>query len=188
MNPIGPRACYDEGKRAAESLIFDYHRQHKVCIKVARIFNTYGPRMHPFDGRVVSNFIRQAIHGEDLTLYGDGQQTRAFCYVSDLVSGLMALMDSTDEVTGPINLGNPGVFTIRQLAEMVAAQTDNKSEIVQTRPLPVDDPKDRRPDITLAGKMLQWEPSIPLEDGLARTIEWFKSININDYEPPTPNY
>ena len=188
VNPIGPRACYDEGKRAAESLIFDYHRQHKVCIKVARIFNTYGPRMHPFDGRFVSNFIRQAIHGEDLTLYGDGQQTRAFCYVSDLVSGLMALMDSTDEVTGPINLGNPGVFTIRQLAEMVAAQTDNKSEIVQTRPLPVDDPKDRRPDITLAGKMLQWEPSIPLEDGLARTIEWFKSININDYEPPTPNY
>ncbi len=188
VNPIGPRACYDEGKRAAESLIFDYHRQHNISIKVARIFNTYGPRMHPFDGRVVSNFIRQALQGEELTLYGTGEQTRAFCYVDDLVGGLMALMDSDEAVTGPINLGNPGVFTIRQLAEMVAEQTKSSGAIVQARPLPIDDPRDRRPDITLARDLLNWEPKVPLNEGLSRTIQWFDSININDYDPPTPDY
>ncbi len=173
VNPIGPRSCYDEGKCCAETLFFDYHRQHNVKIKVARIFNTYGPRMHPNDGRVVSNFIVQALRGEDITLYGDGQQTRSFCYVSDLVSGLMKLMNSEDAVTGPINLGNPGEFTIRQLAEKVIDMTGSRSKLV-FRPLPQDDPKQRKPDITKAQETLGWAPTIHLEDGLKPTIAYFE--------------
>ncbi|MEZ6011360.1 MAG: UDP-glucuronic acid decarboxylase family protein [Hyphomonas sp.] len=172
VNPIGIRSCYDEGKRCAETLFFDYHRQHNVKIKVARIFNTYGPRMHPNDGRVVSNFIVQALRGEDITLYGDGQQTRSFCYVSDLVDGLIRLMDSDDQVTGPINLGNPGEFTMRQLAETVLELTGSKSKIVN-RPLPSDDPRQRQPDISKAKSVLGWEPTIPLAEGLKPTIEYF---------------
>ena len=172
VNPIGIRSCYDEGKRCAETLFFDYHRQHNVKIKVARIFNTYGPRMHPNDGRVVSNFIVQALRGEDITLYGDGQQTRSFCYVSDLVDGLIRLMNSDDEITGPINLGNPGEFTIRQLAEKVIELTGSKSQIVN-KPLPSDDPRQRQPDIAKAKDVLDWEPTIELADGLKPTIEYF---------------
>jgi UDP-glucuronate decarboxylase len=172
VNPIGIRSCYDEGKRCAETLFFDYHRQHNVKIKVARIFNTYGPRMHPNDGRVVSNFIVQALRGDDITLYGDGQQTRSFCYVSDLVDGLVRLMNSDDAVTGPINLGNPGEFTMRQLAETVLELTGSKSRIVN-RPLPSDDPRQRQPDITRAKETLDWEPTINLADGLKPTIEYF---------------
>ena len=174
VNPIGLRSCYDEGKRCAETLFFDYHRQHDVKIKVARIFNTYGPRMHPNDGRVVSNFIVQALRGEDITLYGDGQQTRSFCYVSDLVDGLIRLMDSGDDVTGPVNLGNPGEFTMRQLAETVLELTGSKSEIVN-RPLPSDDPRQRQPDISKAKSALDWEPTIPLAEGLKPTIEYFRN-------------
>jgi len=172
VNPIGIRSCYDEGKRCAETLFFDYHRQHNVKIKVARIFNTYGPRMHPNDGRVVSNFIVQALRGDDITLYGDGQQTRSFCFVSDLVDGLVRLMNSDDAVTGPINLGNPGEFTMRQLAETVLELTGSKSRIVN-RPLPSDDPRQRQPDITRAKETLDWEPTIKLADGLKPTIEYF---------------
>ena len=172
VNPIGIRSCYDEGKRCAETLFFDYNRQHNVKIKVARIFNTYGPRMHPNDGRVVSNFIVQALRGEDITLYGDGMQTRSFCYVSDLVDGLIRLMNSDDDVTGPINLGNPGEFTMRQLAETVLELTGSKSGIVN-RPLPSDDPRQRQPDITRARETLGWEPTIPLAEGLKPTIEYF---------------
>jgi len=172
VNPIGIRSCYDEGKRCAETLFFDYHRQHNVKIKVARIFNTYGPRMHPNDGRVVSNFIVQALRGDDITLYGDGQQTRSFCFVSDLVDGLVRLMNSDDAVTGPINLGNPGEFTMRQLAETVLELTGAKSRIVN-RPLPSDDPRQRQPDITRAKETLDWEPTIKLADGLKPTIEYF---------------
>jgi len=172
VNPIGIRSCYDEGKRCAETLFFDYHRQHNVKIKVARIFNTYGPRMHPNDGRVVSNFIVQALRGDDITLYGDGQQTRSFCFVSDLVDGLVRLMNSDDAVTGPINLGNPGEFTMRQLAETVLELTGSKSRIVN-RPLPSDDPRQRQPDITRAKETLDWEPTIDLADGLKPTIEYF---------------
>lgn len=172
VNPIGIRSCYDEGKRCAETLFFDYNRQHNVKIKVARIFNTYGPRMHPNDGRVVSNFIVQALRGEDITLYGDGLQTRSFCYVSDLVDGLIRLMNSDDDVTGPINLGNPGEFTMRQLAETVLELTGSKSGIVN-RPLPSDDPRQRQPDITRARETLGWEPTIPLAEGLKPTIEYF---------------
>ncbi|MEZ5985939.1 MAG: UDP-glucuronic acid decarboxylase family protein [Hyphomonas sp.] len=172
VNPIGIRSCYDEGKRCAETLFFDYNRQHNVKIKVARIFNTYGPRMHPNDGRVVSNFIVQALRGEDITLYGDGMQTRSFCYVSDLVDGLIRLMNSDDGVTGPINLGNPGEFTMRQLAETVLELTGSKSGIVN-RPLPSDDPRQRQPDITRARETLGWEPTIPLAEGLKPTIEYF---------------
>jgi UDP-glucuronate decarboxylase len=175
VNPTGPRSCYDEGKRCAETLFFDYHRQHKLRIKVARIFNTYGPRMHPHDGRVVSNFIVQALQGEDITIYGDGSQTRSFCYVDDLVDGLIRLMNSPDGFTGPVNLGNPGEFTIRELAEKVIAQVGSKSKIVQM-PLPQDDPQQRQPDITLARKQLGWEPCIPLEQGLERTVEYFRGI------------
>jgi UDP-glucuronate decarboxylase len=175
VNPIGPRSCYDEGKRCAETLFFDYHRQHGLEIKVARIFNTYGPRMHPGDGRVVSNFIVQALQGKPITIYGDGEQTRSFCYVDDLVGGLMALMDSPAEVTGPINIGNPGEFTIRQLAEKVIAMTGARSELVQ-QPLPADDPRQRRPDIGLAQKHLGWEPTIQLEQGLERTIAYFRNL------------
>jgi UDP-glucuronate decarboxylase len=175
VNPIGPRSCYDEGKRCAETLFFDYHRQHKLRIKVARIFNTYGPRMHPNDGRVVSNFIVQALKGEDITLYGDGQQTRSFCYVDDLVRGLMSLMDSPDDVTGPINIGNPGEFTIRQLAEEVIALTGSQSKLVFL-PLPQDDPKQRQPNIDKAREILSWEPTVPLRDGLSRTISYFDAL------------
>ncbi len=174
VNPIGLRSCYDEGKRCAETLFFDYHRQHNVKIKVARIFNTYGPRMHPNDGRVVSNFVMQALRGEDITLYGDGQQTRSFCYVSDLVDGLIRLMNSEDDVTGPINLGNPGEFTMRQLAETVLELTGSKSAIVN-RPLPSDDPRQRQPDISKAKTALGWEPTIPLTEGLRPTIEYFRN-------------
>ena len=169
VNPIGIRSCYDEGKRVAETLFMDYHRQNKVDIRLVRIFNTYGPRMHPCDGRVVSNFIVQALRGEPITIYGDGSQTRSFCYVDDLVSGIMAFMEQDSE-TGPINLGNPGEFTIRELAEMVVALTGSKSEIVY-KPLPSDDPKQRRPDISRAKALLGWEPKIQLEEGLKRTIE-----------------
>ena len=172
VNPIGIRSCYDEGKRCAETLFFDYHRQHKLQIKVARIFNTYGPRMHPNDGRVVSNFIVQALKGEDITLYGDGQQTRSFCYVSDLVDGLIRLMNTGDEVTGPINIGNPGEFTIRQLAEKVIELTGSKSQIVN-KPLPSDDPRQRQPDIARAKDVIGWEPTIDLATGLKPTIAYF---------------
>ncbi|MEL7231864.1 MAG: UDP-glucuronic acid decarboxylase family protein, partial [Pseudomonadota bacterium] len=175
VNPIGPRSCYDEGKRCAETLFFDYHRQHNLDIKVARIFNTYGPRMHPNDGRVVSNFIVQALRGEDITLYGDGQQTRSFCYVEDLVRGLIALMESPTGVTGPINLGNPGEFTIRELAEHVIDLTGAKSSLVH-KPLPEDDPRKRRPDITRAKEQLSWEPTIALRDGLVKTIAYFEDL------------
>jgi UDP-glucuronate decarboxylase len=174
VNPIGVRSCYDEGKRCAETLFFDYHRQHDVKIKVARIFNTYGPRMHPNDGRVVSNFIVQALQGQDITIYGDGMQTRSFCYVADLVDGLVRLMNSEDGVTGPINLGNPGEFTMIQLAEKVIELTGSKSKIVH-RPLPQDDPRKRRPDITRAKDTLGWTPTVKLEEGLRPTIEYFTS-------------
>ncbi|MFA6112618.1 MAG: UDP-glucuronic acid decarboxylase family protein [Sphingomonas sp.] len=175
VNPIGIRSCYDEGKRCAETLFFDYHRQHGLEIKVARIFNTYGPRMHPADGRVVSNFVMQALNGEPITLYGDGQQTRSFCYVDDLVAGFMAFMDTAPEVSGPINLGNPVEFTIRELAELVVEMTGSKSELV-FRPLPQDDPMQRKPDITRARETLGWEPSIPLRQGLVKTIEYFSEL------------
>jgi len=175
VNPIGPRSCYDEGKRCAETLFFDYHRQHKLRIKVARIFNTYGPRMHPNDGRVVSNFIVQALKGEDITLYGDGQQTRSFCYVDDLARGLISLMDSPDSVTGPINIGNPGEFTIRQLAEQVIDLTGAKSKLV-FMPLPQDDPKQRQPNIEKARDILGWEPKVQLRDGLTKTIAYFDGM------------
>ena len=175
VNPIGIRSCYDEGKRCAETLFFDYHRQHKLGIKVARIFNTYGPNMHPNDGRVVSNFIMQALQGKPITLFGDGSQTRSFCYVDDLVDGLMRLMNSAPEVTGPINLGNPGEFTILELAEMVVELTGSKSEIVY-KPLPQDDPKQRQPDITKARSVLGWEPKVALRNGLQKTIPYFAGI------------
>ena len=175
VNPIGPRACYDEGKRCAETLFFDYHRQHGLKIKVARIFNTYGPRMHPNDGRVVSNFIVQALKNEDITIYGDGSQTRSFCYVDDMVSAFIALMNSGDEMTGPVNLGNPDEFSILELARKVIEITGSRSSIVFL-PLPADDPQQRRPDISLAKSALHWEPTIRLEAGLVRTIEYFRSI------------
>jgi UDP-glucuronate decarboxylase len=174
VNPIGPRACYDEGKRCAETLFFDYHRQHKLQIRVIRIFNTYGPRMHPNDGRVVSNFIVQALKGEPITLYGTGNQSRSFCYVDDLVTGMIAMMDQ-DELVGPVNLGNPGEFTILELANMVKELSGSKSEIV-FRPLPQDDPVRRRPDITLAKSKLGWEPTVPLRDGLVKTIAYFRDL------------
>jgi UDP-glucuronate decarboxylase len=172
VNPIGMRSCYDEGKRCAETLFFDYHRQNGLEIKVCRIFNTYGPRMHAADGRVVSNFIVQALKGEPITIFGDGSQTRSFCYVDDLINGLIAMMESAAEVTGPINLGNPREFTIRELAEQVIELTGSSSPIVQMS-LPPDDPKQRQPDITKAREQLGWEPKVPLEDGLSRTVEYF---------------
>jgi UDP-glucuronate decarboxylase len=175
VNPIGIRACYDEGKRAAETLFFDYHRQHGLQVKIARIFNTYGPRMHLNDGRVVSNFIVQALQGEPITLYGDGLQTRSFCYVDDLVGGLMQLMDSPRDVTGPINLGNPNEITIRELAETIKELCGSKSQII-FRPLPQDDPKQRKPDIGLARARLNWEPTVPLRQGLEKTIPHFEGI------------
>jgi UDP-glucuronate decarboxylase len=186
VNPIGPRACYDEGKRCAETLFFDYHRQMKLRIKVARIFNTYGPRMHPNDGRVVSNFIVQALKGESITMYGNGMQTRSFCYVSDLVDGLLRLMDSPDEITGPINLGNPGEFTMLELAEKVIQLTNSRSQIV-FRELPADDPQRRRPDITRAEQTLGWRPRVPLEEGLARTIEYFDGVLSGNSPAPASN-
>jgi UDP-glucuronate decarboxylase len=176
VNPIGPRACYDEGKRCAETLFFDYHRQHGLEIKVARIFNTYGPRMRPDDGRVVSNFVVQALRDEPLTVFGDGGQTRSFCFVTDLVDGLIKLMESPPEVTGPINLGNPGEFTILELANMVLQWTGSRSEIVH-RPLPQDDPRQRRPDISGARKLLGWAPTVPLEKGLERTVQYFRNAD-----------
>jgi UDP-glucuronate decarboxylase len=175
VNPIGPRSCYDEGKRCAETLFFDYWRQMKLRIKVARIFNTYGPRMHPNDGRVVSNFIVQALLGRNITIYGDGQQTRSFCYVDDLIDGLIRLMGTADEVTGPLNIGNPTEFSVRQLAEIVIDLTGSASKIV-SHPLPADDPRQRRPDISLAQKLLGWEPRTPLKEGLTRTIAYFESL------------
>ena len=187
VNPIGPRACYDEGKRAAETLFMDYHRMNNVNVRIVRIFNTYGPRMHPFDGRVISNFIRQALAGEDITLFGEGDQTRSFCYRDDLIEGFIRLMNADDEVTGPVNIGNPGEFTIRQLAELVIKMTDSSSKIVK-RPLPLDDPTRRRPDISLAKEKLGWEPTVALEEGLAKTIDWFRSIDLGNYRPPTPNF
>jgi UDP-glucuronate decarboxylase len=175
VNPIGIRSCYDEGKRCAETLFFDYHRQNQVRIKVARIFNTYGPRMHPNDGRVVSNFIVQALRNEAITIYGNGKQTRSFCYVNDLVNGLMSLMNSPDDVTGPINLGNPGEFTMLELAEKVIAFSGSKSQL-NFMPLPADDPKQRQPDITLAKNLLNWHPTIELDEGLKKTIAYFREL------------
>jgi UDP-glucuronate decarboxylase len=175
VNPIGERSCYDEGKRAAETLFVDYHKQNKVKIKIIRIFNTYGPRMHPHDGRVVSNFIVQALQNQDITIYGDGSQTRSFQYVDDLVEGMVRLMATPDEFTGPVNIGNPNEFTILELAEKVISLTGSKSKIVRM-PLPPDDPSQRQPDITLARRVLGWEPKIQLEDGLQKTISYFRSI------------
>jgi len=175
VNPIGIRSCYDEGKRCAETLFFDYRRQHNMPIKVARIFNTYGPRMLPNDGRVVSNFIMQALHGNDITIYGDGSQTRSFCYVGDLIEGLIRLMESDDKITGPINLGNPGEFTIKELAEKVIKMTGSNSKIVY-EPLPQDDPTQRQPDITQAQQKLNWQPKIPLAEGLKPTVAYFHAL------------
>jgi UDP-glucuronate decarboxylase len=175
VNPIGPRSCYDEGKRCAETLFVDYHRQHQLRIKIARIFNTYGPRMHPNDGRVVSNFVVQALENEDITIYGDGSQTRSFCYVDDLIDGLIRLMQSGDDVTGPINLGNPSEFTIRELAETVLDLTGSKSKLVY-RALPTDDPKQRQPDIGRAAELLNWRPTLALREGLGKTIAYFEEL------------
>ena len=175
VNPIGLRSCYDEGKRCAETLFFDYHRQHGVPIKVARIFNTYGPRMHPRDGRVVSNFIGQALNNEDITIYGDGSQTRSFCYVDELVDGLIRLMNSDEDVIGPINLGNPGEFSIKELAEKIIAYTGSKSKLT-FHDLPSDDPTQRRPDITRAQQLLGWDPKIKLDTGIAHTVEYFQNL------------
>lgn len=187
VNPIGPRACYDEGKRAAETLFFDYYRMNKVNIRVIRIFNTYGPRMHPFDGRVVSNFIRQALQNVDITIFGDGEQTRSFCYCDDLVEGIIRMMNGPDDFHGPVNLGNPVEFTIRELAEEVIRLTGSKSKLVQ-RPLPADDPTQRQPNIELAKAKLGWEPKVELREGLEKTIHYFRNINLDHYRPPTPNY
>ena len=175
VNPIGYRSCYDEGKRCAETLFFDYRRQHNLQIKVARIFNTYGPRMHPHDGRVVSNFIVQALKGEDITLYGDGSQTRSFCYVDDLIDGFLRLMDTSSEVTGPINLGNPNEFTIAELASLVIELTGSKSKIVREK-LPSDDPRQRKPDIAQARDVLGWEPNVQLREGVGKTIAYFEKL------------
>lgn len=175
VNPIGIRSCYDEGKRAAETLFFDYHRKYAIPIKIIRIFNTYGTAMHPNDGRVVSNFIVQALNGHDLTIYGDGQQTRSFCYVDDLVAGMMKMMNSDNNFIGPVNLGNPGEFTMLELAEMVKAMTQSQSSII-FKPLPADDPKQRKPDITLAQQKLGWMPKISLKEGLAKTIQYFSNL------------
>lgn len=182
VNPIGMRSCYDEGKRCAETLFFDYHRQHQLQIKVARIFNTYGPRMHPNDGRVVSNFIVQALQGQNITIYGEGQQTRSFCYVSDLVDGFLRLMATGSDFTGPVNLGNPNEFTIRQLAELVIELTGSASKLI-FMPLPSDDPTQRKPDITLAREMLGWEPTVQLHQGLVKTIAYFDNLLTKSREP-----
>jgi UDP-glucuronate decarboxylase len=192
VNPIGPRSCYDEGKRCAETLFFDYYRQHHLRIKVARIFNTYGPRMHPQDGRVVSNFIMQALQNKDITVQGDGSQTRSFCYVDDLVDGMIRLMDSDDGITGPINLGNPREFTIRRLAEIVIEMTGSASKIIHT-PLPMDDPKQRQPEIGKAAQLLNWQPTVQLHDGLTKTIAYFdeylrgQSVAVEDTVQTVPD-
>jgi UDP-glucuronate decarboxylase len=183
VNPIGPRACYDEGKRAAETLFVDFHRQHGVDIRIARIFNTYGPKMHPFDGRVISNFICQALADKPLTIFGDGKQTRSFCYRDDMIEGLMRLMCS-EEFLGPVNLGNPAEFSMLELAELVVLHTNSNSSIDYCQ-LPEDDPLRRRPDITLAKQLLDWQPVIPLEDGLQRTIDWYRGVDLTHYRPPT---
>ena len=187
VNPIGPRACYDEGKRVAETLFMDYHRTNGVNIRIVRIFNTYGPRMHPFDGRVVANFIRQALAGEDLTIFGDGLQTRSFCYRDDLIEGLIRMMEGPDDFVGPVNLGNPDETTIAELAEIVIRLTGAKSRLVHGD-MPADDPARRRPDITLARKKLGWQPTVGLEEGLTQTIAWFRGIDLNHYRPPTPRF
>jgi UDP-glucuronate decarboxylase len=187
VNPIGPRACYDEGKRAAETLFMDYHRLNKLNIRLVRIFNTYGPRMHPYDGRVVSNFIRQALRGEQITVFGDGSQTRSFCYRDDLIEGIIRMMNGPDDFVGPVNLGNQDEFTILELAQLVIELTGSKSKIV-TKPLPADDPARRRPDTRLAKERLDWEPKVKLREGLEKTIAWFKSIDWEAYRAPTPNY
>jgi UDP-glucuronate decarboxylase len=187
VNPLGPRACYDEGKRMAETLFMDYHRSNGVNIRIVRIFNTYGPRMHPYDGRVVSNFIRQALAGEPITLFGDGRQTRSFCYRDDLIEGIIRMMNAPDDFVGPVNLGNPDEFTIRELAELVIELTASRSQLV-TCPLPADDPQRRQPDIRLARERLGWQPTTKLRDGLVPTIEWFRSVDLRHYRPPTPNY
>jgi UDP-glucuronate decarboxylase len=187
VNTLGPRACYDEGKRAAETLFMDYHRMHRVNIRIVRIFNTYGPRMHPYDGRVVSNFIRQALAGEDITIYGDGSQSRSFCYRDDLIEGILRMMNAPDDCIGPINLGNPDEFTILQLAELVIELTGSKSKLIYKPPVP-DDPSKRRPDITLAKKNLEWQPRVKLREGLQKTIDWFRTIDLQQYRAPTPNY
>lgn len=193
VNPIGIRACYDEGKRAAETLFFDYQRMHNLQIKVVRIFNTYGPRMHPFDGRVVSNFIRQALRGEDITLFGEGKQTRSFCFVDDLVEVIIRMMASSPDFVGPVNIGNPTEFTIKQLAELtlqlvpeVTGKPTNSTLVF--RPMPQDDPTQRQPDITLAKSKLAWEPKVALKDGLKKTIQYFASVDIDSFRAPTPNY
>lgn len=186
VNPIGPRACYDEGKRCAETLFFDYHRMRGVDIRVVRIFNTYGPGLHPYDGRVISNFIIQALSSQNLTIYGDGSQTRSFCYVDDLVDALVLMMENEAGFSGPVNLGNPEEFTIRQLAERVLEMTGSESTLVEM-PLPADDPTQRRPDIALAREKLGWEPTTSLREGLGRTIEAFNLIDLARYRPPTPN-
>ncbi|MBT3069481.1 SDR family oxidoreductase [Rhodomicrobium sp. Az07] len=182
VNPIGPRSCYDEGKRCAETLFFDYHRQHRLEIKVARIFNTYGPRMHPNDGRVVSTFVVQALKGEPITIHGDGSHTRSFCYVDDLIDGFVRLMASPADITGPVNLGNPGEFTIKALAELAIEMTGSKSRLTFL-PLPQDDPKQRQPDISRAHETLGWQPSVPLREGLRRTIEYFEGLLSKEVRP-----
>jgi UDP-glucuronate decarboxylase len=187
VNPIGPRACYDEGKRAAETLFMDYHRMNGVNVRIIRIFNTYGPRMHPFDGRVISNFIRQALSGDPITIFGDGSQTRSFCYRDDLVEGMIRMMNGPDDFVGPVNLGNQGEYTIADLAQEVIKLAGSDSKVVQ-RPLPADDPTRRRPDISLAKSKLGWEPRVPLAEGLQKTIDWFRTIDVEEYRPPTPNY
>ena len=188
VNTLGPRACYDEGKRAAETLFMDYHRRHGLDIRIARIFNTYGPRMHPFDGRVISNFILQALMDQDITIFGDGSQTRSFCYRDDLVDGLMRLMNTNaEDIHLPVNLGNEGEFTIKQLAEMTIAMTGSKSSIVY-HDLPEDDPMQRKPDTTRAKRLLDWTAQIQFEEGLAKTIEHFRSVNLDEYREPTPNH
>jgi UDP-glucuronate decarboxylase len=184
VNPIGVRSCYDEGKRCAETLFFDYLRDERVNIRVIRIFNTYGPRMHPYDGRVVTNFIIQAITGQDITLYGDGLQTRSFCYVDDLIDGIMEMMNGPDDFHGPVNLGNPGEFTMKQLAEIVLEMTGSRSKMVYM-PRPADDPSQRQPDISLAKQKLSWEPKVALRDGLRKTIEFFKNVDLRNYRRPT---
>lgn len=187
VNPIGPRSCYDEGKRAAESLFMDYYRVYGLNIRIARIFNTYGPKMHPFDGRVVSNFIRQAISGNPITIFGDGSQTRSFCYYTDLIDGLIRLMENDQNFIGPINLGNPDEFTILELAQLVQKLLGLQENFI-FKDLPVDDPCRRQPDIALAQKKLNWMPKISLEEGLSKTIHWFRQIDISEFRPPTPNY